>query len=66
MKHRAIRLPEETVKAVEAASQERGFESMSAFIRYAIDQELTDRQDGLTGAEERLAASIGQIRKDTD
>jgi Arc/MetJ-type ribon-helix-helix transcriptional regulator len=64
MKHRAIRLPEETVKAVESASQERGFESMSAFIRYAIDQELADRQDGLTGAEERLAASIEQIRKD--
>ena len=64
MKHRTIRLPDETMKAIEAASQERGFASMSAFIRYAIDHELTERQDGLTGAEERLAASIEQVRRD--
>ena len=64
MKHRTIRLPERTMKAIEAASQERGFASMSAFIRYAIDQEVAERQGGLTGAEERLAASIEQVRRD--
>jgi len=64
MQLRAIRLPEQTLKAIEAASQRRGFASKSAFIRYAIDQELTGRQDALTGAEERLAASIEQVRRD--
>jgi Arc/MetJ-type ribon-helix-helix transcriptional regulator len=64
MKHRTIRLPEGTVKAIEAASDERGFASTSAFIRYAIEQEVALRQDGLTGAEERLAASIEQVRRD--
>jgi hypothetical protein len=52
------------MKAIEAVSQERGFASMSAFIRYAIDQEVAERQGGLTGAEERLAASIEQVRRD--
>jgi Arc/MetJ-type ribon-helix-helix transcriptional regulator len=64
MNHRTIRLPEETVKAIDAASQKRGLASMSAFIRYAIDQELTDRKESVTGAEERLAASIEQVRRD--
>ena len=64
MKHRTIRLPEGTAKAIEAASQERGFASTSAFIRYAIDQELAERHDGLTGAEDRLAASIEQVRRE--
>ncbi len=64
MKHRTIRLPERTIKAIEAASQGRGFASMSAFIRYAINQEVAAREDGLTGAEERLAASIEQVRRD--
>jgi len=32
MKHRTIRLPEQTMEAIEAASQKRGFASMSAFI----------------------------------
>ena len=64
MKLRAIRLPEKTLEAVETAAKQRGFASMSAFIRYAIDQELTDRENGLTGAEERLAASIEQVRRD--
>jgi Arc/MetJ-type ribon-helix-helix transcriptional regulator len=64
MKHTAIRLPEGTMNAIEAAAQERGFASMSAFIRYAVDQELAARQEGLIGAEERLAASIEQVRRD--
>jgi Arc/MetJ-type ribon-helix-helix transcriptional regulator len=55
MHPRTIRISEKTAKAVESASQQRGFASPSAFIRYAIDQELGGRQDDLTGAEERLA-----------
>jgi Arc/MetJ-type ribon-helix-helix transcriptional regulator len=61
---RAIRFAETKLKQLEGTVQERGFASSSAFIRYAVDQELSGRQDGLTGAEERLAASIEQVRRD--
>lgn len=64
MKPRAIRFSEKTIKELEAAGKQRGFASASAFIRYAVKQELGDREDGLTGAEERLAASVEQVRKD--
>jgi Arc/MetJ-type ribon-helix-helix transcriptional regulator len=64
MQPRAIRFSEKAMKEIEAAAQQRGFASSSAFIRYAVEQELSGRQDGLTGAEERLAASIEQVRRD--
>jgi hypothetical protein len=65
MRHqRTIRFSEKIEKSVDEEAARRGFASPTAFIRYAVEQELADRQDGLTGAEERLAASIEQIRKD--
>ena len=64
MQPRAIRFSEKAMKEIEAAAQQRGFASSSAFIRYAVEQELSGRQDGLTGAEERLAASIEQVRRE--
>ncbi|HEY3458819.1 MAG TPA: hypothetical protein VGK64_29820 [Bryobacteraceae bacterium] len=45
-------------------SRTRGFASPTAFIRYAVKQELSERQEGLTGAEERIAATLIQVRKD--
>lgn len=64
MQPRAIRFSEKAMKEIEGAAQQRGFASSSAFIRYAVEQELSGRQDGLIGAEERLAASIEQVRRD--
>ena len=64
MKPRAIRFSEKTIKELEATGKQRGFASPSAFIRYAVKQELGGREEGLTGAEERLAASIEQVRRD--
>jgi hypothetical protein len=61
---RAIRFSEKVTKEIEETSRQRGFDSPTAFIRYAVEQELSGRQDGLTGAEERLAASIEQVRRD--
>jgi len=29
-----------------------------------VEQEFSDRQEGLTDAEERIAATLGQVRKD--
>jgi hypothetical protein len=65
MRHqRTIGFSERLAKEIDRVSRERNFPSPTAFIRYAVDQELSGRQDGLTGAEERLAASIEQVRKD--
>jgi hypothetical protein len=64
MQPRAIRFSEKAMKEIEAAAHQRGFASSSAFIRYAVEQELSGRQDGLTGAEERLAGSLEQVRRD--
>ena len=52
------------MKEIEVTVPQRGFASSSSFIRYAVEQELSGRQEGLTGAEERLAASIEQVRRD--
>ena len=64
MPQRAIRFSETTMRRIDTVTRERGFASPTAFIRYAVEQELSDRQDGLTGAEERIAATLGQVRKD--
>jgi hypothetical protein len=65
MRHqRTIGFSERLAKEIDRVSRERNFPSPTAFIRYAVDQELSGHQDGLTGAEERLAASIEQVRKD--
>lgn len=64
MEPRTIRLSDKALTEIESVVRQRGFDSPSAFIRYAVEQELSGRQDGLTGAEERLAASIEQVRHD--
>ena len=63
MRHqRSIRFSERVMKDIDTASQQRGFSSSTAFIRYAVEQELLGRQEALIGAEERIAASMDQVR----
>ncbi len=64
MPQRSIRFSEKVMKDIETVSRERGFASATAFIRYAVEQELCARQEGLTGAEERLAATVEQVRRE--
>ena len=64
MPQRSVRFSEKVMRELQTASASRGFESPAAFIRYAVEQELGARHDGLTGAEERLAASNEQVRKE--
>src|SRR6516165_2903585 len=64
MQPRAIRLSEETMNAVGEAAKQRGFTSASAFIRYAVEQELVGRRAELTGAEERLVGDLEQIKRE--
>jgi len=61
---RTIRFSEKLAKEMEQASRQRGFANPTAFIRFAVEQELSARQDGFIGAEERLAGSIEQVRRD--
>jgi hypothetical protein len=64
MPQRSIRFSEKLMKHMETISRERGFSSPTVFIRYAVQQELAAREDGVLGAEERIAASIDQVRRD--
>jgi hypothetical protein len=64
MPQRSIRFSERVSREVDSISGERGFKSPTAFIRHAVEQELAERQAGLTGAEERIAATLNQVRKD--
>lgn len=64
MPQRSIRFSDKVMEELKAVSSKRGFASATAFIRYAVQQELSARQEGLTGAEERLAASVEQVRKE--
>lgn len=64
MPQRSIRFSERVLKEVDTVSRTRGFASTTAFIRHAVQQELSDRQEGVTGAEERIAATLNQVRKD--
>jgi Arc/MetJ-type ribon-helix-helix transcriptional regulator len=64
MPQRSIRFSEKLAKEIAAVSRDRGFSSEAAFIRYAVSQEVTFREEELVGAEERLAATIEQARKE--
>jgi len=62
MAQRAIRFSETTDKAIREATEKRGYASPSAFIRHAVEEELSGRKEELVTAEERLAASIEQVK----
>ena len=64
MPQRSIRFQEQTSLRIKAAVQSRGFKSATAFIRHAVEQELTGRSDNLVGAEERLVVTIEQMRRE--
>ena len=63
---RAVRLEPEFNKRVERATREGGFSNPSAFIRGAIDQELSrgDVKAGVDAAEDRLAASLDRLSRE--
>ena len=65
MPQRTIRLPEETKKQIEEAAERGGFSSPTAFIRYAIQQQLaTGSPQRNSGGEERLGANLDQLRRE--
>src|ERR1039458_4229215 len=64
MAQRAIRFSTTTDQGIQEATRKRGFSSPTAFIRHSVEQELSVRGEELVGAEQRLAASIEQVRRE--
>jgi hypothetical protein len=63
MAQRAIRFSDTTDKSIREVVVKRGFSSPTAFIRHAVEQELSGHREELVGAEQRLAAGIDQVRQ---
>jgi len=64
MSRRTIRLTTGTDERLQSTAKLRGYANPSAFLRAAIEHELSGREDTMIGAEERLAASIEQMRRE--
>ena len=64
MPRRTIRLTPDIDDRIQSAAKQRGYSSPSSFLRAAIQKELGEREDGMIGTEERLAASIEQVRRE--
>jgi Arc/MetJ-type ribon-helix-helix transcriptional regulator len=64
MPQRTIRLPEATKKQIEDAADRGGFSSPTAFIRYAIQQQLAAGSPQNDSTEERLRANLEQLRRE--
>jgi hypothetical protein len=64
MPRRTIRVTAETDDQIRSVAKLRGYSNPSAFVRAAIKKELGEPEDGIVGAEERLAASIEQVRQE--
>jgi Arc/MetJ-type ribon-helix-helix transcriptional regulator len=66
MSQRTIRFSETTKTQIDQAVEQGGFSSPTAFIRYAVQQQLAGRasQEGDGGTEERLGANLEQLRRE--
>ena len=64
MPRRTIRLTADTDERIQSTAKLRGYSSPSAFLRAAINKELGEGDNGIIGAEERIAASVEQVRRE--
>ena len=64
MPRRTIRLTADVDERLQSTVKTRGYANPSAFLRAAIDHELRGREDTMIGAEERLATSMEQMRRE--
>jgi predicted DNA-binding protein len=64
MPRRTIRLTADTEERLQSTAKLKGYANPSAFLRAAIDHELSGREDTMIGTEERLASSMEQIRRE--
>jgi hypothetical protein len=64
MPQRTIRFSEDSRKQIGDAARRGGFVSPTAFIRYAVRQQLSAKPPQGDGAEERLGANLEQLRRE--
>jgi len=64
MPRRTIRLTADIDERLQSTAKRKGYANPSAFLRAAIDHELSGREDTMIGAGERLAASMEHIRRE--
>src|SRR5215471_6960743 len=64
MPQRTIRFSENTKKQIEEAAERGGFASPTAFIRYAVQQQLSAGAPQGDDAEERIGANLEQLRRE--
>jgi Arc/MetJ-type ribon-helix-helix transcriptional regulator len=64
MPRRTIRLTAEIDERLQSTAKQKGYANPSAFLRAAIHHELSGREETMIGAEERLAASMEQMRRE--
>lgn len=60
----ALRVSDSMADLLQAESEQRGFESTSAFIRHAIQSELRQGESVVTQVEERIAATVNRLAKE--
>jgi len=61
---KTVRLPDHLARRVDQAVKDRGHRSLSAFIRTAIENEISERQDEVAAAETRIAASFDRVSRE--
>ena len=64
MSRRTIRVTADTDERLQSTAKLRGYANPSAFLRAAIEHELSGREETMIGAEARLAVSIEQMRQE--
>jgi hypothetical protein len=59
-----LRISDEIADEIHRAMKERGFESLTAFIRQAISNELHGGESALRETEDRIAATLERLAKE--
>ena len=62
--YRGVKLTKELAEKLEAAAAEKGFSSPSAFIRSAIENELTSRKPVFDESEQRIVSTIDRLAQE--
>jgi hypothetical protein len=60
----AIRVSDALYEELQSKAQERGFQSVSALVRHAIQSELREGEPVSAEIEERIAATLNRVAKD--
>jgi Arc/MetJ-type ribon-helix-helix transcriptional regulator len=63
-KQHNVRLSDNLAAAIDRAAAERGYESVSAFMRHAIQKELRHDENAVAEVEERIAATLNRQAKE--